>query len=63
MAYSRDRTELTLILAVVLPIMLAFILGVAGSIVPLFRAMQVKLDKLNLVLRENLTGIRVITGF
>lgn len=62
MAYSRD-TGLTLILAVVLPIMLAFILGVAGNIVPLFKAMQIKLDKLNLVLRENLTGIRVIRAF
>jgi ABC-type multidrug transport system, ATPase and permease components len=62
MAYSRD-TQLTLILAVVLPVMLAFILGVARNIVPLFKAMQIKLDKLNLVLRENLTGIRVIRAF
>ncbi|MEQ8174582.1 MAG: ABC transporter ATP-binding protein [Syntrophomonadaceae bacterium] len=62
MAYSRDP-QLTLILAVVLPIMLAFILGVASNIVPLFKAMQLKLDKLNLVLRENLTGIRVIRAF
>lgn len=30
---------------------------------PLFKAMQKKLDKLNLVLRENLTGIRVIRAF
>jgi ATP-binding cassette subfamily B protein len=62
MAYSRD-TQLTLILAVVLPVMLAFILGIARNIVPLFKAMQIKLDKLNLVLRENLTGIRVIRAF
>lgn len=62
MAYSKD-TQLTLILAVVLPVMLAFILGVASNIVPLFKAMQIKLDRLNLVLRENLTGIRVIRAF
>lgn len=62
MAYSRDK-QLTLILAIVLPIMLALIGSVATLIVPLFRAMQVKLDRVNLVLRENLTGIRVIRAF
>ncbi len=62
MAYSRD-SHLTLILLVVLPLMLAFIGGIATYIVPLFKAMQIKLDKVNLVLRENLTGIRVIRAF
>jgi ATP-binding cassette subfamily B protein len=32
-------------------------------IIPLFKAMQEKLDRVNLVLRENLTGIRVIRAF
>ncbi|HWP98735.1 MAG TPA: ABC transporter ATP-binding protein [Syntrophomonadaceae bacterium] len=62
MAYSKDK-GLTMVLAVVLPIMIAFIAIVASLIVPLFKAMQVKLDKVNLVLRENLTGIRVIRAF
>jgi ATP-binding cassette subfamily B protein len=62
MAYSKDR-QLTLILAVVLPIMMLIIWGVASVIVPLFRSMQAKLDKVSLVLRENLTGIRVIRAF
>lgn len=62
MAYSKDH-YLTLVMAVVLPVMIAFIVVVAGLIVPLFRAMQVKLDRVNLVLRENLTGIRVIRAF
>ncbi|MDQ3927966.1 MAG: ABC transporter ATP-binding protein/permease, partial [Chloroflexota bacterium] len=39
------------------------ILFIAIKGVPLFRAMQVKLDRVNLVLRENLTGIRVIRAF
>ena len=30
---------------------------------PLFKALQVKIDGINLVLRENLTGIRVIRAF
>ncbi|OPX88486.1 MAG: putative ABC transporter ATP-binding protein [Pelotomaculum sp. PtaB.Bin104] len=62
MAYSMDK-ELTLVLAVVLPIMLLLIWALAGVIVPLFKSMQVKLDQVNLVLRENLTGIRVIRAF
>jgi ATP-binding cassette subfamily B protein len=62
MAVSKDQ-GLTLILAVVLPIMLGFIAIIASLIVPLFKSMQAKLDKVNLVLRENLTGIRVIRAF
>jgi ATP-binding cassette subfamily B protein len=62
MAYSKDP-GLTRILAVVLPLMMIIIALVAVLIVPLFRSMQIKLDKVNLVLRENLTGIRVIRAF
>jgi len=62
MAMSKDK-ELTLILAVVLPLLFAVILTLAGIVVPLFIAMQKKLDKVNLVLRENLIGIRVIRAF
>lgn len=62
MAYSKDP-RLTLILAVVLPLMMLGIGLVAKSVVPLFKAMQAKLDRVNLVLRENLTGIRVIRAF
>lgn len=62
MALSKDKV-LTLILAVVLPALLIFIGVVAGSIVPLFKTLQKKLDKVNLVLRENLIGIRVIRAF
>ncbi|MDD4776532.1 MAG: ABC transporter ATP-binding protein [Syntrophomonas sp.] len=54
---------LTWILVVVLPLMLVFIGAIATRVVPLFRALQAKLDKVNLVLRENLTGIRVIRAF
>ncbi len=62
MAYSKDP-RLTLILVVVLPLMLVLIAGLATLIIPLFKAMQAKLDRVNLVLRENLTGIRVIRAF
>lgn len=62
MALRMDRS-LAWMLAVVLPLMLVAIIGVARFIVPLFRSIQAKLDKVNLVLRENLTGIRVIRAF
>jgi len=62
MAYSKDA-HLTLILAVVVPLLIILIGIVASLIVPLFKAMQAKLDRVNLVMRENLTGIRVIRAF
>lgn len=62
LAYSKDP-RLTLILVAVLPLMLVLIAGLATLIIPLFKAMQAKLDRVNLVLRENLTGIRVIRAF
>ncbi|WML26616.1 ABC transporter ATP-binding protein [Neobacillus sp. OS1-33] len=62
MAYSKDA-KLTLVLAVALPILVLAIMVIARKGIPLFKAMQVKLDNLNRVLRENLTGIRVIRSF
>lgn len=62
MAISRDKA-LAWILAFVLPIMLMLIGLLANWLVPLFKLMQVKLDTVNRVLRENLTGIRVIRAF
>ncbi|MBV7506496.1 ABC transporter ATP-binding protein/permease [Bacillus sp. sid0103] len=62
MAYSKDA-KLTLVLAVALPILVLAIVVIARRGIPLFKAMQVKLDNLNRVLRENLTGIRVIRSF
>lgn len=62
MAVSKDA-ELSLILVVVIPVLAGIIAIVATKGVPLFKAMQVKLDKLNLVVRENLIGIRVIRAF
>jgi ATP-binding cassette subfamily B protein len=62
MALREDKT-LTWIFAVVIPL-LAIIIGVTLKFaMPLFKLMQVKIDKLNLVLREGLTGIRVVRAF
>lgn len=62
MALSENK-KLTLVFVVVLPLIALFVYLAASKGVPLFKLMQVKLDKLNLVLRENLTGIRVIRAF
>ncbi|MDP2871196.1 MAG: ABC transporter ATP-binding protein [Bacillota bacterium] len=62
MAVAQDA-RLSLILVVVIPFLVAVVLLAATKALPLFRVMQSKLDRLNLVLREALTGIRVIRAF
>ena len=62
LAVSKDK-ELTVILLVAIPILIAFMGTLAYSVMPAFKAMQKKLDRLSMVLRENLTGIRVIRAF
>ncbi|HBQ85269.1 MAG TPA: multidrug ABC transporter ATP-binding protein, partial [Syntrophomonas sp.] len=62
MAISKDR-PLSLVIVAVIPV-IAIVIGFTMSkAIPLFKLMQLKIDKLNLVLRENLTGIRVIRAF
>ncbi|MGI6451408.1 MAG: ABC transporter ATP-binding protein [Desulfitobacteriia bacterium] len=62
LAVSKDA-QLSLILVFALPLIGLTIYLIASRGMPLFKAIQEKLDKLNLVLRENLTGIRVIRAF
>jgi ATP-binding cassette subfamily B multidrug efflux pump len=59
----RQDVPLSGLLVVVLPLMAAFIGVVLSRAVPLFRAMQVKLDRINQVMRETLAGVRVIRAF
>ncbi|HHY17519.1 MAG TPA: ABC transporter ATP-binding protein [Firmicutes bacterium] len=62
MAVSKDP-RLSLMLVAVLPVIAICIYVVSKKGLPLFKAMQQKLDRLNLVLREGLTGVRVIRAF
>jgi len=62
MAVSRD-SQLSKLILYLVPILVIAVVGLAYVVIPLFKTMQAKLDKLNLVLRENLTGIRVIRAF
>ncbi|KRQ88056.1 putative ABC transporter ATP-binding protein [Caloramator mitchellensis] len=62
MAFRKDR-PLTLVLAVAVPVLAGVVALLASKMIPLFKLVQVKIDKVNLVLREKLTGIRVIRAF
>jgi ATP-binding cassette subfamily B protein len=62
MALQKDA-KLTWVLAVVIPIIAVVITITASKAIPLFRSIQAKIDRINLVLREGLTGVRVIRAF
>ncbi|QED49270.1 ABC transporter ATP-binding protein [Cytobacillus dafuensis] len=62
MAVSKDA-KLSLIIVATIPILIGSILLIMKKAMPLFKLVQKRLDQLNLVLRENLTGIRVIRAF
>ncbi|HER2209571.1 TPA: ABC transporter ATP-binding protein, partial [Streptococcus pyogenes] len=59
MAVSQDA-KLSTIFLVVLPVLAGAIALIGAKGLPLFKQIQKKLDRLNLVLREQLTGIRVV---
>jgi ATP-binding cassette subfamily B multidrug efflux pump len=54
---------LSWILVVIMPVLVATILILMSKAIPLFASMQKKLDKLNLILDEGLTGVRVVRAF
>ncbi|HLO34810.1 MAG TPA: ABC transporter ATP-binding protein, partial [Candidatus Deferrimicrobium sp.] len=59
------RTDVPLsgLLVVVIPLMALVIGLVMSRAIPLFRAIQVKIDRINQVMRETLSGVRVIRAF
>lgn len=59
----RQDLPLSAMLIVIIPVMGAVLGLIIVRAVPLFRAMQVKLDRINQVTREVLTGMRVIRAF
>ncbi|WP_419878822.1 ABC transporter ATP-binding protein [Brevibacillus centrosporus] len=62
MALSKDA-HLSLVIIVAIPILALAIFWIGSKGIPYFKAMQTKIDRLNLVLREYLTGIRVVRAF
>ena len=62
MAFSKDASMAAIFLALV-PFLLAVIIIVSKIALPLSTVIQRKVDRINLVVREKLTGIRVIRAF
>ncbi len=62
MAISTNA-KLSIILAVIIPIMVLVILILAKKVLPLFTKFQAFTDRLNQVVTEKLTGVRVIRAF
>jgi len=62
MSVNKDA-QLTSVLFISIPIMFAGLGLITWIVVPWFRSMQTKIDRLSLVLRERVTGIRVIRAF
>ena len=59
----REDVALSWILTVSIPLLIAGVGMVVYRMVPQFRVMQVRIDGLNRVLREQITGIRVVRAF
>ncbi len=59
----REDVTLSALLIVVLPLMGLIVAFMLWKGVPLFQVMQVKIDRINQVLREQITGVRVIRAF
>ncbi len=59
----RENATLSLTLVVIVPLMAAVIGTLVALAVPLFRKMQVRIDRMTEILREQITGIRVVRAF
>ena len=59
----RQDVQLSWLIAVAVPVLLIAVGLITARMVPLFRKMQKRIDTVNRVLREQLTGIRVVRAF
>jgi ABC-type multidrug transport system fused ATPase/permease subunit len=59
----RESAALSLVLVVTVPVMVSILAAILIKLVPLSRAMQTRIDRINQVLREQITGVRVIRAF
>jgi ATP-binding cassette subfamily B protein len=62
MAVQQDA-QLSWLIAVAVPVLLLIAGIVISRMVPLFRMFQTKLDTVNRIMREQLTGVRVVRAF
>jgi ATP-binding cassette subfamily B protein len=59
----RQDAQLSWLIAVSVPVLLIGVGLIVSRMVPLFRLMQLRIDAVNRVLREQLAGIRVVRAF
>ena len=59
----RQDVALSSLLVVIVPILLGCVVAIISRMRPLFRSMQIKIDLINSVLREQIGGVRVIRAF
>ncbi len=59
----QEDVELSWVLAVAIPLLLVIVSVIVSLMVPHFRRMQTRIDGINRVLREQLSGIRVVRAF
>jgi ATP-binding cassette, subfamily B, multidrug efflux pump len=59
----RQDVYLSSLLVVIVPVLLACVILIISRMRPLFRTMQLKIDLINQILREQIGGVRVIRAF
>ena len=62
MALQQD-VGLSWLIGVAVPVLLVMVALIIARMVPLFRSYQTKLDAVNRIMREQLTGVRVVRAF
>src|SRR5262245_19926068 len=59
----REDASLSMLLLVSVPVLVAAVGLVISRLIPQFQRMQVRIDRINEVLREQITGMRVVRAF
>ena len=59
----RQNVPLSSLLVVIVPLLAVIVFLIIRRMRPLFRLMQARIDRINQVLREQITGVRVIRAF
>ena len=59
----REDGPLSLVLVAAIPVLLLIIGTIIWNVIPQFQTMQVRIDRINAVLREQIVGMRVVRAF
>jgi ATP-binding cassette subfamily B protein len=59
----REDVGLSIVLGVSMPLAVILLGTIVGRMVPAFRVMQERIDEVNRILREQITGVRVVRAF